>query len=516
MMHISRRQWLAASSAIVLSSCARKQDRPNILFAIADDQSWLHAGAYGAKQVATPAFDRVAREGVLFRNAFSACPSCTASRSAVLSGRNVWQQKQAGVLYGSMPPDLPLYPHLLEDAGYFAGYTGKGWAPGNWGADGLKRNPCGREFNSRKHASPVPPGIDVRDYTANFADFLSEKPAESPFCFWFGCTEPHRLYDTGRGIRMGKKLADVEVPPFLPDSEEVRSDILDYFTEIDWFDQQLAGILRTLDERGLAENTLVVVTSDNGMPFPRAKVNLYDWGTRMPLAIRWPSSVPGGRVVENLVSHTDFSPTFLEAAGVPVPSGTAGRSLLPLLRGESQAVTRDAVFTAMERHTMCRPDGATYPMRAIRTSQHLYIRNFAPDRWPTGGPFLSSNKTLHGDIDGAPTKDFLLSDKGRKTFPEQYRLCVDKRAPEELYDIAADPGQIHNLAGDARYEDIRARLRSRLQSYLEETNDPRIEGLDPWQSYAYHQTVGYGASFNRSLPESVRQEAGGRSTHKPE
>ena len=269
-----------------------------------------------------------------------------------------------------------------------------------------------------------------------------------------------------------------------------------------------------LESSGHANNTLVVVTSDNGMPFPRAKVNLYDWGVRMPLAIRWPSRVRGGRIVEDLVSHVDFAPTFLEAAGVAIPVGTAGESLVPLLVHNQSNARRGAVFTGMERHTMCRPDGGTYPMRAVRTKQFLYIRNFAPDRWPTGGDFLSSNRTLHGDIDGAPTKDVLLQESNRLS--EQYRLCVARRPAAELYDVTVDPAQIHNLAGDPKHADELRRLKTRLEKYLSDTGDPRIRGLDPWQGYTYHQTIGYGASFNNSLPESVRREAAGRSTHKPE
>lgn len=511
---MTRRAWLSGAAAGVVS-CGRKPQRPNILFVVADDQSWAHAGAYGAQNVATPVFDGLAREGVLFRHSFCASPSCTPSRSAILSGRHVWQQREAGVLYGSMPRDLPLYPHLLEDAGYFTGYTGKGWGPGDWQAQGLQRNPCGREFNERKHAIAVPPGIDVRDYAANFREFLRAKPGSAPFCFWLGSTEPHRLYDTGRGVRTGKRLADVRVPASLPDSDEVRSDLLDYFCEIEWFDQQLGRALAALREAGQEENTVVVVTSDNGMPFPRAKANLYDWGVRMPLAVRWPSRVRSGGVVEDLVSHVDFAPTFLDAAGVAPPTGMAGRSLMPCLL-KSGRTPRDAVFTAMERHTMCRPDGATYPMRALRTKQYLYVRNFAPDRWPTGGDFLSSNKTSHGDIDWGPAKDFLLLDSTRKKYPEQVRLCLDQRPSEELYDVAADPDQVRNLAGDAARAAELTGLRARLEQYLQDTGDPRIRGEDPWQAYTYHQTIGYGASFNKSLSEAVRNEAAGRPTHKPE
>lgn len=511
-----RRRDLLTGSLLATTACTRNSPvRPNILFVIADDQSWKDAGAYGAKHVATPAFDRIAREGVLFTNAFCASPSCTPSRSAVLMGRHVWQQAEAGTLFGAMPPNIPLYPHLLEDAGYTIGYTGKGWAPGEWKALGATRNPCGREYNDKKHAAPVRQGIEPADYAENLRQFLGDRPKEKPFCFWLGSKEPHRIYDQGSGLRLGKKLEDAQVPGFLPDTPAVRSDLLDYYLEIEWYDLQLARAVKVLEESGLLEDTLIVVTSDNGMPFPRAKANLYDWGVHMPLAIRWGDQLPKGKVIDNLVSHTDFAPTFLEAAGLPRPAGIAGKSLLPMLRGDSADTARDQIFTAMERHTMCRPDGATYPMRAIRTKDFLYIRNFAPDRWPTGGDFSSSNNTLHGDIDGGPTKDALFDRDTITKFPQQISLCLSKRPEHELYDVAADPHQTRNLAADARYARDLAHMQQRLESYLRQTSDPRIAGHDPWQSYVYRQTNGYGASFNQSLPAAVREAARGK-THRPE
>ena len=509
-----RRELLAASLALA-NSCARRQARPNILLVIADDQSWRDAGAYGAKHVGTPAFDRLAAEGALFSNSFCASPSCTPSRSAVLMGRHVWQQQQAGTLYGTMPPQIPLFPHLLEDAGYATGYTGKGWAPGDWKAMGSRRNPCGKEYNSRKHAKPVRPGIEPADYTENFRHFLDEKDRSKPFCFWMGSKEPHRVYDEGSGLRLGRKLEDAQVPEFLPDTPAVRSDLLDYYLEIEWYDQQLGRTLKLLEEKGLLENTLIVATSDNGMPFPRAKANLYDWGVRMPLAVRWGKQIRPGTVIENLVSHVDLAPTFLEAAGAKLPQGMAGHSLLPLLRGASMDTSREQVFTAMERHTMCRPNGGTYPMRALRTKDFLYVRNFAPDRWPTGGDFLSSNNTSHGDIDGGPTKDALFDPDTVRRFPGQIALCLNRRPAEELYDVASDTGQIRNLAGEPRFNQQLAELRGRLETYLRQTGDPRMAGEDPWQSYVYHQTSGYGASFNTTLPEAERKAARTK-VHKPE
>ncbi|MBI3471953.1 MAG: sulfatase [Candidatus Solibacter usitatus] len=490
---MNRRDFLTLTAGLASGCGSRSAARPNILFAIADDQSWLHTGAAGSKLVQTPAFDRVAREGVMFTHSFCAAPSCTPSRSTILTGRHIWQVEEGGVLHGAMPSKFPLFPHLLEDAGYHTGFTGKSWGPGNWQAGGLKRHPCGKEYNQRSMAGPIPKGISNTDYSANFQDFLAARPAGSPFCFWFGSREPHRVYEEGLGLKSGKKLEDAAPPPFWPDVPEVRGDILDYCAEIDWYDRQLGRILSQLERTGELDNTLVVVTSDNGMPFPRAKVNLYDWGVRMPLAIRWGKRVAAGRVVDDFVSHTDFAPTFLEAAGLPAPPGAAGRSLLPLLDSGKRGLVetqRDCAFPALERHTLCRPDGATYPMRAIRTREFLYIRNFQPDRWPTGGPtFLSSNKTFHGDVDAGPTKAFMVAPENQSRFARPYELGFGKRPGEELYELAKDPYQVQNLAADPAYRPAKERLWTRLEAYLKQTGDPRIEGRDPWRGYVYYQNV---------------------------
>jgi uncharacterized sulfatase len=511
----SRRRLLAAAPAI-LTACVRPRPatRPNILFAIADDQSFPHAGAYGDTLARTPAFDRIAREGVLFTRSFCASPSCTPSRSAVLTGRAIWQVEEGGVLYGTLSPRYPLFTHALEDAGYHVGFTGKPWAPGNWSAGGLTRHPNGRGFNHRRMPQLPPPAIDPRDYAANFEGFLAARKPGQPFFFWFGCTEPHRVYEAGYGRRLGKRLEDVSVPGYWPDTETIRGDILDYYAEIDWFDSHLARMIASLERAGELDNTLIVVTSDNGMPFPRAKVNLYDRGVHMPLAIRWGRRIPGGRRDHSFVSHTQFAATFLEAAAVDAPATFAGPSLVPLLEGKQPGAGR--AFTALERHTMCRPGGATYPIRAIHTGRYSYLRNFQPNRWPTGGEFLSSNKTTHGDVDACPTRNFLLDPANRRRFPRHYDLSFGRRPPEELYDLEADPDQLTNLARDPRHANTRTTLAAQLDEHLRATGDPRIEGRDPWQHYVYRQTTGYGASFNRSLPQQERDRAAGRASHKPE
>jgi len=512
-----------AAGLLILVAALRMtaaESRPNILFAISDDQTWAHTSAEGSAFVRTPAFDRVAREGVRFTHSFCASPSCTPSRSAVLTGRHIWQIGEGGVLYGTMPREYPPFTHALADAGYFTGFTGKGWGPGEWEPGGLARHPVGREYNARLMTPKPHEAIDPRDYAANFDAFLKDRPAGAPFFFWFGATEPHRVYEKGSGVRAGKRTADVNVPAYWPDTEEVRSDLLDYALEIEWFDAHLARMLARLEAMGELDRTLVVVTSDNGMPFPRAKVSLYDPGVRMPLAIRWPARVPAGRVVDDFVHHIDFAPTFLEAAGLGVSRLIEGRSLLAVLTSSQSGRVdplRDRTYTGMERHTWCRPDGACYPMRALRTGDFLYIRNFAPDRWPTGGPdFVSSNKTFHGDVDGAPIKDFMENPANQRRFPREFALCYGKRPLEELYDVRRDPDQIHNLAGNPAFAATRTKLWSELRTYLEKTGDPRMRVEDPWQAYAYRQTVGYGATYNRMLTQAARDAAAGRAAHKPQ
>ena len=473
---MQRRRFLQAlaAPAILRPAAAR---RPNILFCISDDQSWAHASAYGAGFVRTPGFDRVAGEGVLFRNAFVAGPSCCPSRGSVLSGQDFYRLRAASMNHTEWPGGIPIFADLLAEAGHHVRCTGKGWGPGNWRNSGRKFNPAGPDYSKIRSK---PPGryISDIDYAANFEAFLEARPKDAPFCFWAGFIEPHREFEEGIGERHGIRLDSVNVPAFLPDCEEVRRDLADYAFEIQWFDGHLERMLRTLEKRGELENTIVVVTSDNGMAFPRAKANLYDYGTRMPLALRWGERVKAGRVIEDMVSLIDLAPTFLEAAGVRIPEAVTGRSLLPLLDG--RAPGRTEVVFGIERHFPgSRPNGAGYPSRAIRTARYLYIRNLRPEANPCGdhpGPVWPEDDPVggYGDTDGGPTKTYLW--RNREKFPELFRLAFGKRPAEELYDVREDPFNMRNLAGKAQYEKIRKDLAARLDAYLKRTADPRALG----------------------------------------
>ena len=431
--------------------------RPNILLCIADDASWRHFGANGDTVCRTPNFDRVAREGVNFRHAFCSSPSCTPSRGALLSGQDFWRLEDGANLWSRWPNKFPVYPDLLAKAGYHVGLKGKGWGPGDFKQGGREHNPAGPAYK-------------------DFATFLKSVPPGKPFCFWFGSQDPHRPYERGAGVKSGHRIEEVTVPPFLPDTKAVRSDILDYYFEIERFDRDVGEMLKLLEQTGQLDNTLVVVSSDNGFPFPRGKATCYDAGTRMPLAIRWPPRVKGGKVVEDFVSLTDLAPTFLEAAALkPLPEMT-GRSLLPLLTSGKSDPARDKVFFGRERHANVRASNVAYPIRAIRTSQFLYLRNFEPDRWPAGDPPLYGDVDEHLSIDGSPSKQAVVEHGDKPDVKRLFDFAFGKRPAEELYDLSRDPWQMNNVATESRYTETKAKLHAELDRYMIETKDPRASG----------------------------------------
>ncbi len=468
--------------------------QPNILFVISDDQSFPHSSAYGAKFVETPAFDRVAEEGILFMNGWAPSPGCSPSRASILTGRYPWQIQEAGTHASSFPSKYLVLPDLLEDAGYWVGYTGKGWGPGDWEISGRERNPAGPAFQEAR-LDPPHQYISNIDYAGNFKIFMEERPDGVPFYFWLGTSEPHRAYEKGIGLAAGKRLEDVDVPTYLPDTPEVRSDMLDYAVEIEWFDYHLQQALEILEQEGELDNTLIIVTSDQGMPFPRAKANLYNDGLHVPLAVMWSDQIPSGRVVDDLVNLADFMPTILEATSVE-HSGDypiTARSIMHILTSPDEGTVdpyHTATFAGRERHSSSRWDNLGYPQRAIRTQQYLYIRNFAPERWPAGTPRRIENGNLtsmhvgYHDIDAAPSLDVMTESADDPYFNKYLYLSVGKRPAEELYDIRKDPGCINNLALDPDYEPITRNLRNQLMSFLEKTEDPRVIGNGYiWEEY---------------------------------
>lgn len=491
--------------------------RPNILFLFADDWGrYAHIysqveGAGGINDVVrTPNFDRLARQGVLFRNAHVNAPSCTPCRSSLLSGQYFWRTGRGAILQGAVwDATIPAYPLLLKDAGYHLGKTYKVWSPGTpvdapYGGAKFAYEQAGRRFNqfSQTATRLVAQGQSVDqakqvlydEALGNFRAFLADRQAGQPFCYWFGPTNVHRKWIKGSGKALwGLEPDDLQgkMPPFLPDVHEVREDLADYFGEIMAFDAAVGLLLHEVQKLGELDNTLVVISGDHGAPgFPHGKCNLYDFGTGVCLAIAGPG-VRGGRVVDDFVNLTDLAPTFLELGGVAVPEVMTGRSLWPVLESERVGLVdpqRTFVVTGRERHVeMARAGHLPYPQRAIRTADYRLIINFKPDRYPQGEPYNLDGPNpptveeltevtfvTFPDEDAGPTKAWLVTHRDDPQWKPLFELAYGKRPREELYDLKKDPHQVHNVAADPAYAAVLAALEQRLMEELQRTGDPRL------------------------------------------
>lgn len=483
---------LALVSPLILSACSdNKSERPNILIAIGDDISYPHMGAYGCTFVETPGFDRVAREGILFTNAYTPNAKSSPSRACLLTGRNSWQLEEACNHVPFFPLKFTTFMESLGSHGYYTGFTAKGWAPGiALDSAGKTRQLTGKPFNSRKIVPPAS-GIAASDYSGNFEDFLNSAEPGKPFCFWYGSMEPHRRYEYGSGVaKGGKRLSDVmEIFNFWPENDTVRNDILDYAFEIEHFDTHLVKMLELLEEKGELENTLVIVTADNGMPFPRIKGQVYEYSNHMPLAIMWGKGIKNpGRVVDDFVSFIDFAPTILELAGIEESESgmqeIEGRSITDIFKSGMSGMNstaRDHVIIGKERHDVGRPDDQGYPVRGIIKGGYLYLKNFKPDRWPAGNP-----ETGYLNTDASPTKSLILNLKRSNRSDHFWNLSFNKRPYEELYDISSDPECVNDLAGKSDYADIKKELEALLIKKLMSQKDPRISGNgDIFDNYTY-------------------------------
>jgi N-sulfoglucosamine sulfohydrolase len=501
--------------ALTAGHVAFADERPNIVFVFADDWG-RYASIYGELEpggpndlVSTPNFDRIAKEGVLFTNAFVNAPSCTPCRSSLLSGQFFWRTDRGAILQGAIwDGSVPAYPLILQEKGYHIGHTAKVWSPGTpanapYGAGETSYNRRGNRFNQFSQFVSAQDDVEAAKQTlydevrGNFNDFLADRKENQPFCYWWGPTNPHRKWIQGSGKKLwGIDPDDLKgkLPPFLPDVEIVREDFADYLGECQAFDAGLGVILEELERTGELENTLIVVSGDHGIPgFPYGKCNLYDFGTHVSLAVRWGKKVPGGRVVEDFACMTDLAPTFLDVAGVTPPEVMTGRSLVPVLTSEKQGLvdpSRNAVFPGRERHVAAVREGnVPYPQRAIRTKDFLYIRNFEPDRWPMGeGPgygrpagempsfedLRENTFAAFGDMDASPTKAWIVLNRNEPGMQKYFEFAVGRRPGEELFDLNKDPHQVNNVADDPEYASIRQILSERLMSTLKETGDPRV------------------------------------------
>jgi len=486
LIHRTGLLFVLCSSLFLIANRTRGEDKkqilapPNILFAIADDWG-LHAGAYGTPWVNTPAFDRVAKEGLLFKNAFTPMAKCAPSRAIVLTGRHLWQNEEAGNHMAYFPAKLKSWPEVLTDKGWHMGITGKGWGPGiAHNESGKPRAITGKPFNDRK-AKPLTNAISNNDYAGNFVDFLEAAPQGKPWCFWYGSTEPHRGYEFQSGVnKAGKKLSDIDhVPGYWPDHETVRHDMLDYALEVEHTDNHLAKMLETLQQRKMLDNTIIIVTSDHGMPFPRVKGYAYHDSNHIPLAIRWPGGVErSGRVIEDFVDFTDIAATILDVAAIaeadsgmmPI-TGKSWREIFESDKDGQVVAARDHILIGKERTDVGRPQNQGYPIRGIVTATHLFLKNYEPTRWPAGNP-----ETGYLDTDGSPAKSLIL-ELGRVDRNDyHWRLNFGKRPEKELYSLTHDRDCVMNLADSLSQTDVVSDLEQRLEKQLLAQGDPRMIG----------------------------------------
>ncbi|MDR1201204.1 MAG: sulfatase, partial [Tannerellaceae bacterium] len=463
--------------SLFCSTMYGQQKAPNILFCIADDVSYPHMRAYGTTWLNTPGFDRVSQEGLLFHRMYTCNAKSAPSRACIITGRNSWQLEEACNHWSDFPAKFKSYPEVLAENGYKVGATGKGWGPG-FANDSLgnPRNMVGEMWNQIK-LSPPTKGISNIDYAANFKEFLKNKPKSQPFCFWYGALEPHRGYDFGSSLKAGKNINQIDsVPSFWPDNEVVRTDMLDYALEIEHFDKHLVAILQALEETGELENTIVIVTADHGMPFPRAKGQEYEYSNHVPFAMMWKKGITkAGREIKDLLSFIDLTPTFLAVTGIPEEKSgmqpIEGKSFLDLLTKENSKPQRDYVLIGKERHDVGRPDDQGYPIRGIIKNDFLYLVNFETSRWPAGNP-----ETGYMNVDGSPTKTEVLKARRNPETDIYWQLSFGKRQEEELYNISEDRECMANLAEDANYDTLKKQLQSELLQKLTEQQDPRMFG----------------------------------------
>lgn len=460
--------------APTLTGYAQKQMQPNILFIIADDISRNSFGAYGCQYIKTPAFDRIAKEGVVFTNAFTNNPKCAPSRAILLTGRYSWQLKEACNHNPVMPEEWAFYPDILAENGYFIGLTGKGWGPG---VHNRPHNPAGPLYEKFKLTPPFK-FISNKDYVANFKDFLEQNSEKKPFCFWLGTHEAHRPFESDVHLKGSIDPKKVSVQKCFPDNDIVRRDLADYGVEVEYHDKQIQKALDLLEEKGLMENTIIIATSDHGMAFPHIKGQLYNESFHVPFVVRWGNKIKAGRVVDDYINFPDVAPTLLEAAGVKPHKQMTGKSFYNLLISEkSGTLTKDRSYALLgkERHDLGRLDGEQlsvgYPIRAIRNNQYLYLKNYKPNRWPAGDPEFD-----YMNCDDSPTKTYLIEQNAATPDYGYYMLSFGKRVDEELYDMVKDPDCVKNLAQIPAFSKIKTEMNMQMTKELKKQKDPRVLG----------------------------------------
>ncbi|HEX7289935.1 MAG TPA: sulfatase [Conexibacter sp.] len=408
--------------------------QPNIVYLHSHDTG-RYVQPYG-HQIQTPNIQRLADQGLLFRQAFCAAPSCSGSRACLLTGQWAHVNGMTGLAHrGWTLHDYGRHIlHPLRAAGYWSALIGE---------QHLSKEPDALGYD---HVVEI--GTTKVHSIAPAAQQLIRSRPPQPFFLSVGFFETHREFFEPSSVRDALYGAP---PAHLPDTPEIRADMASFKASARSFDQGVGAVLHALDEQGLADDTLIVLTTDHGLPFPGAKGTLSDRGLGVLLIMRGPGGFHGGHVLDALVSHVDLYPTLCELAGAPLPDDVHGVSLLPLVRREVREV-RDELFAELTYHA------AYDPMRAIRTRRHKLIRHFGERLLP-----------VLPNVDDSPSKDLLVA----AGWAEQPRPRL------ELYDLLADPIEMRNLAYDDAFTELLDPLSAQLDAWMRETADPLLDGPVP-------------------------------------
>ncbi|MFT6862964.1 MAG: N-sulfoglucosamine sulfohydrolase [Akkermansiaceae bacterium] len=429
---------------------------PNIVLIIADDMNWDDSGAYGHPSIETPHIDALAKSGLSFEHAYLTANSCSPSRASIITGRYP-HNTGAEQLHWPLPAESLTFVEQLKGAGYYTAAAGK-WHLGDAVKD---RFDDVFEASTAGFILPTGPGQEPGKMVAKspsgcegWLSALQNRPKDKPFFLWLAALDPHRAYEDG-ALDPPHKVSQVRIPPYIPDTLEVREDFRLYYDEIGRLDQYVGKVVAELDRQGVSNNTLVLFISDNGRPFPGDKTTLYDGGIRTPWIVKWPATIEANQRTRSLVSSIDIAPTFIALAGLTPRKLFEGTSFFATLQ-DPTATTREYVFA--EDHWHDYEDHG----RAVATQDWKLIHNTYPDL----------PNTPSADAGRSPTWTAIqaLARKGQLT-PAQRRCLVTPRAEFELYDLKNDPFELKNLAAEQKHQEMLEDLKGVLKAQFLKTKD---------------------------------------------
>ncbi len=442
-----------ALTIVCLGSCQQKNKRPNLILIIADDMNWDDSGAYGHPNIRTPNIDKMAEEGMKFTQAFLTTSSCSPSRASIITGQYP-HNTDAEQLHWPIPEGHHTFVEQLKSSGYWTGLAGKyhlGDAVRHHFDQIMEVGTAGFQLgNDGKQQKMKGDGSGCESWIS----LLRNRPDNKPFFAWLAAVDPHRPYGEA-SIEHPHNASDVIVPPYFPDTDNVRKDLALYYDEISRMDLYIGEVMNELENQGLSESTMILFISDNGRPFPRDKTTLYEGGIKTPWIVRWPSNIKAGSINHNLISSIDIAPTFVKLAELEPLQDYEGLDFTDMLENKENQL-RDEIYAEDHWH-----DYEDYG-RAIRTSQYKYIKNFYADL-----PNTPSADAFRG-----LTYQSMLQEKENGTLTNPQLRCFEMPRPtEELYDIVNDPYELNNLALDTLYAEALGDMRARMKTIRKLTKD---------------------------------------------